>query len=122
MAKVQADFNAKQLSRNLQNFDKNVRGSVAAVVDYNAGYGEAWLKANARWTDRTGAARTGLTAISSRDRQAFYILMAYAVNYGIWLEIAHDRKYAIITPGMRIIGDKLMKDLQMLLNRIEYNK
>jgi hypothetical protein len=45
--------------------------------------------------------------------------MAYSVTYGIWLEVAHDRKYAIITPMMRIAGAALMQDLQHLLDRLE---
>lgn len=44
--------------------------------------------------------------------------MAYSVTYGIWLEVAHDRQYAIITPMMRIAGAALMKDMQGLLDRM----
>lgn len=122
MAKVRVDYDDKRLRRNAENFDKNVRNAIGAVVDYDAAFGEAYIKTNARWTDRTGAARSGLTSLSTRDHNAFYILMAYSVSYGIWLEVAHDRKYAIITPAMRIVGDKVMKDLQLLLDRIEYDK
>ena len=45
--------------------------------------------------------------------------MMYSVDYGIWLEIANNRKYAVIGPMMRIAGDALMKDLQNLIEHME---
>lgn len=119
MAKAGVTFDDSKLTRNLRNFDSNLRGAVRATVDRRAAQTTADLKTGARWTDRTGAARSGLVAIPVSLANAEEIFMAYSVTYGIWLETAHDRKYAIITPMMRIAGQLLMQDLQYLLNRME---
>lgn len=119
MAKVRAEFDAKRLRRNLSTFDSRLRQNVSAVVDRRAGQTEADLKTGARWTDRTGAARSGLMAIPVHGKTFEEIFMAYSVTYGIWLEVAHDRKYEIITPMMRIAGMALMNDLRGLLDRME---
>lgn len=118
MARITVFYNDTRLRRNVENFNKNLRRNVGAVVDRHSAITTAWLKQNARWTDRTGAARGGLLAIPHHDKKFEEIFMAYSVNYGIWLEVAHDRKYAIITPAMRIMGDELMKSLQHLLDRM----
>lgn len=118
MAKVSADFDSGKLGRNLDSFDRKLRGNVRAVVDRRAAITQADLRVGARWTDRTGAARSGLMAIPLSLANAEEIFMAYSVTYGIWLETAHDRKYAIITPMMRIAGAALMNDLQYLLDRM----
>lgn len=118
MAKVEFSYDDKQLSHNIKTFGKDLRRNISAVVDYNAAFAQAWLRSRAKWTDRTGAARSGLFAISIEDRNNFEIFMAYSVNYGIWLEVANNRKYAIITPAIRVIGDKLIKDMQGLIDRM----
>jgi len=115
---VSVDFNGKRLDYNVRHFDARLRRNIRAVVDYNAAYATGYMKTHARWTDRTGAARTGLLAIPNHAKTYEEIVMRYSVNYGIWLEVAHDRKYAIITPSLRIIGDKLMKDLYHLIDRM----
>lgn len=121
MARIKVSYDDKRLRKNAANFDRNVRNNVAVLVDRHAAITTGWLKQNARWTDRTGAARSGIFAVPNRGNKYEEIFMAYSVNYGIWLEIANDRKYAIITPAMRIMGKELMDSLQYLLDRIRYD-
>lgn len=116
--KMRVDYDDRVLRKNVRNFDRRLRNDVSALVDYYADYTTVWLKTNARWTDRTGAARTGLFAIANHGQTFEEIYMAYSVNYGIWLEVAHDRKYAIITPAIRIIGAELMASMNLLIDRM----
>ena len=118
MARIKIDFDDAALRKNLRGFNDKVNRNVAAVMDYNSGYATGWLKENAPWHDDTGAARSGLVALPFNNDNAHELLMAYSVTYGIWLEVAHSGQWAIITPGMRILGDKLMRDLQLLLDRM----
>lgn len=118
MARIRVDYDDKELRKNIKNFDKDFRHHVSAIVDRHAAITTGWLKTNARWTDRTGAARSGIAAIANSDKKYEEIFMAYSVNYGIWLEVAHDRKYAIITPAMRIMGEELMVSLRYLIDRM----
>lgn len=118
MARVTFQYDDGDLRRNVRKLPSDVDRKVADVVDYNGAYAETYIKTKAPWTDRTSAARSGLTAISSGSGGSYEILMAYSVTYGIWLEIANDRRYAIITPAMRIVGQKLMSDLNGLLGSL----
>lgn len=118
MARVSFEFDDKRLRQNVRALPAKIERKVSAVVDFTAAEGEIYLKTGAPWTDRTGAARSGLTAIPSGGGSQWEILMAYSVYYGIWLEIANDSRYAIITPAMRIVGAKLMSNLQGLLDSL----
>ncbi len=118
MGKIKVDFDKSNLNRNLERFGDRLNRQVAAVIDYNAAYTTGWLKANAPWTDRTSAARTGLVALPFSQASQHEILMAYSVYYGIWLEVANSGRYAVITPAMRIVGEKVMRDMQMLIDRM----
>lgn len=118
MAKVEFKFDDRKLRRNVRRFGPNFRRNLSAVTDRRAAITQADLRIGAPWTDNTGAARSGLFALALHSKNAEEIFMAYSVTYGVWLEVAHDRKYAIITPMMRIAGAALMRDLQGLLDRM----
>ena len=119
MARVKVEYDDKRLMRNVRTFDDKLRTAVAAVVDRRAAETETWLKRNAPWTDRTGAARTGLMAFANHGRTFEEIFMAYSVTYGIWLEVANDRRFAVISPAIRIQGEALMNDMRYLIDRME---
>lgn len=118
MAKVNVDFDSQNLRKNITTFNSRLNRNVAALMDYNAAYTTGWLKQNAPWHDNTGAARSGLVTLPFSEGNKHELLMAYSVYYGIWLEVAHSGQWAIITPAMRIVGAKVMSDLQMLIDRM----
>lgn len=122
MAKVGIRYDDKRLRRNARNLNSNVRRQLSTVVDRRALITASDLKTQARWTDRTGAARSGLIAIPIHGRTYEEIFMAYSVTYGIWLEIANDRRYAIITPMMRIAGEALLADCRYLLDKVNFDR
>lgn len=118
MARMKVEYNDKILRRNTKNFNNDLRRAIKITMDRHAQETVGWMKTNARWTDRTGAARSGLTATTLSGANFEEILLAYSVDYGIWLEIANDRQYSIITPAMRIMGDMLMKRMEYLIDRM----
>jgi hypothetical protein len=78
---------------------------------------EQYAQQNAPWEDQTGDARAGLTAKAEHHgfRQEVYLF--HTVDYGIWLEVRWNGKYAIINPtiehfsglGMGVFfGDNIM--------------
>lgn len=77
---------------------------------------EAWCKANAPWQDRTGDARERLHATVEETGPIGTIVIAHGVEYGIWLEIAHQGRYAIIAPAIDYWGPVVMRDLQNMMN------
>lgn len=77
---------------------------------------EEYAKANAPWEDRSGAARDGLTA-EYVDGGLFQhaIVLYHTVEYGIWLEIRWNGRYAIIVPTIEHFGPEVMGGLVGLL-------
>lgn len=119
MAKVTIDYDAQTLRTNVRNFDRRLEHKIDAVMDYNAAYATVQLKVRAPWTDRTGAARSGLLAVADKlGPGAHQLIMSYSVYYGIWLEVANSGKYAAIGPFMPVIGRKIMHDLDHLIDRL----
>jgi hypothetical protein len=92
------------LPRNIRNINPYIQGRLAAATHAFAPRAEAYLKSNAPWTDRTGAARGGLTARPEVSATEYRVILAHGVDYGIWLEIAHSGAYAVIIPSIPVLG------------------
>lgn len=70
-------------------------GAVACAEDL-----EQWMKNNAPWEDRTGDARAGLTAEAHHQGFRQEILIYHTAEYGVWLEVRWNGRYAIIQPAL----------------------
>jgi hypothetical protein len=121
MARISFNFHGDKLQRNVVNIPKNLNNSINAVMDRTATMGEANLKTNAPWHDRTGNARNGLhTAANLANPAHKEIVFAHSVEYGIWLETIESGQWAVILKTMRISGYEMMEQLRFLLNRTKF--
>ena len=73
-------------------------------------------KQRAPWTDRTGQARLRLSAyVTEINPGVCEITLAHGVDYGIYLELAHEKRYATIMPSIERNSSKIMKGFKTLL-------
>ncbi|ADQ06506.1 conserved hypothetical protein [Caldicellulosiruptor hydrothermalis 108] len=81
-----------------EKIERKKAGLYALLLDW-AGNLEAYAKENAPWTDRTGNARQGLHGgVDINGKDSYTLYLSHGVEYGIWLELAHDGNYAIVGP------------------------
>lgn len=130
MAKLRFEYRDEQIRARIRDLDARLDIAVRALIDYYALKGMGYLKTDAPWTDRTGAARTGLhTSVGGFARGAdgrfisgsnteHVITFAHSVNYGIWLEVKYSGRDAVIMPTVLKTGGELMSALQGLLRQI----
>ena len=120
MARTEIKFNAVNLTRNCALLPEQIQKTIILTVDYASKYGEGKMKAEAPWTDRTGAARTGLFTdkfhAGTLSKGVHKIVFGHSVDYGIWLEVANSGRYQIIMPTVKSVGTDLMKGLEGMLN------
>jgi hypothetical protein len=98
-----------RVNHNLDRLDDQMKNAVGRIFQYFAQVAENEMKVGARWTDRTGVARSGLVAEASDDGRSFTLNLASMASYGIWLEIRWSGKYAIVGPVMDHVGPQLAK-------------
>lgn len=96
-------------------YARRIYVGIQAIMKRRAPEIEAWMKANAVWTDRTGNARQTLYTEVESALTEITMLLAHGVDYGQWLELAHQGKYAIIGPALdfwaRIIWNDILEML-----------
>ena len=76
-------------------------------------------KENRKWTDRTDQARQRLTGYVGKIPEGYRITLAHGVDYGIWLELAHEKRFAIIPQTIEYVGTfEIMPGFQRLIERL----
>lgn len=107
-----------QLARAIDQYGEKVLVAVAAVAGRIATIMQNSAKNNAPWTDRTGNARSGLfgTAETDMSKKMVIIYLSHGamINYGVWLELAHGGKNAIIMKTL----ERHLPELKEMLDEI----
>lgn len=81
---------------------------------------ESYAKANRKWTDRTGLAKGNLRSVVSQPKKNLIrITLSHGVDYGVFLELANEQKYAIIKPTLEKYEPELMESVRGLLDRVK---
>jgi hypothetical protein len=105
------------LTASLATMDDRVQRAVNLVFDYMEVATESKMRTDASWTDRTGNARAGLRARKVGGGDEFTLVLFHTMDYGYWLEVAHDGKYAVIGPTQIWAGIQLDRLLNAAVER-----
>ena len=114
------DYNESSLKKNLDNMSAKLGAVILMYSATKAAELQSKMKLNRPWTDRTGMAKAMLSAkVSQPSQNIVRITLAHGVSYGIWLELAHEKNYAIIAPTIREEGPRIVEDLGDLMSRLK---
>lgn len=116
----QLNYNQSTLKKNLDKMSTKLGALVLMYASTKASQLQAKMKINRPWTDRTGMAKALLNAkVSQPNENTIRITLAHGVDYGIWLELAHGKNYAIIAPTIREEGPRIVEDLNNLMSKLK---
>lgn len=77
------------------------------------------MKENRKWTDRTGDAKKRLKGRAYAMPKGVRIELSHGVEYGLWLEMAMEKRYAIIAPTIRIAGPFVLEGFRDLFSKMK---
>lgn len=116
----QLNYNESTLKKNLDNMSVKLGAVVLMYAATKASEIEGKMKLNRPWIDRTGMAKALLTAkVSQPSERIVRITLAHGVEYGIWLELANEKNYAIIAPTVNEEGPRIVSDLNDLMSKLK---
>ena len=107
------------LRNGLDTLHRKINDAVYMYADTISKDFEAYAKENRPWTDRTGDARRRLTGFAEKINDGARVCVAHGVDYGIWLEIAHEKRYAILEPTVRLKANDALRGLREMLRNIK---
>ena len=100
---------------NPQKVEKMVRAAIGVYADTAAKKMEGEAKKNAPWTDRTGNARNSIQGDFGWQGNKAVITLGGNMDYSVWLELAYEKKYAILKPTIDRNAPEILKGYQRLV-------
>lgn len=120
MPEFEWDMNIENLKNGIVAVDKKAQAAVEMYAKNQSKMLESYAKQKAPWTDRTGMARKSLNATTEKKENGIRITLAHGVDYGLWLELAHEKRFAIVKPTIELKGNDVLKGYENLLGKIGY--
>ncbi len=105
-----------QMIGGLDRYSQKVETAIIAVAEFLGEKLQGYARTEAKWQDHTGNARSGLfyQVVREAAEKVVIIYLAHTVAYGVFLELAHGERYAIIWPTI----EKYLPELKRLLDNI----
>lgn len=89
--RVTNTFNAKAV-------ESKMKAAIGLYADTASKKMEGDAKQNAPWIDRTGNARNSILGEFGWEGNKAVITLSGNMSYSVFLELAHEKKYAILVP------------------------
>lgn len=103
------------IKRNVRKAYDRKRAATIALCRYYAGMALAafWQKqsGNKFWTNRTGVARDTVFGDAFDDKDVVGWFLAHTQEYGVYLELANNRKHAALLPVVLSFYSRFQRDL-----------
>lgn len=76
---------------------------------------EQVAKDEAPWQDRTGNARQTIAGVADWAADTFRVGIAGNMNYSVYLELANEKKYAILWPTINKMTPEILRGMGNIL-------
>lgn len=93
---VNVEVDDQIVMQHLENMTDRLRTQLEVLGNATGQKIQQCAQENAPWTDRTGAARERLKYNSDIDENGLVISIFHQMEYGIYLELCNNEKYAIL--------------------------
>lgn len=111
-ARVVWQRDPKDLGRAVSEFgEKLVYHALVSYLQAHAAEIAQQMRREAIWQDRTGAARHKLVASVETNGSQVSLYLAHGVPYGVFLELSHGGRYAIVGPTTMRVGPQIMRGM-----------
>ena len=111
-------FDPSDMLKHLATMESRVPMAIYMYAQTAAQKLEGSAKKHAPWTDRTGHARQRLNCKVEAVEKGYQLVLAHGVDYGKWLELAHEKRFATIEPTIKREGPNILKGFEHLLERL----
>lgn len=114
-----ARIDTSDVESGLRTLEQKVKAGLLIYGETVAKDFESYAKSHRPWTDRTGAARQRLNGYTESILNGIRICIAHGVSYGIFLELAHEKKYAILEPTVRLKANDAINGIRKMFSAIK---
>lgn len=103
----------------IQSLESKSDAAIRMYAEQGAEKLRDFAQENRKWTDRTGQARQRLNGYVGKIADGYRITLAHGVDYGLWLELANEKRYSIIPQAIEYVGTfEILPGFERLLERL----
>ena len=99
------------------------KSAIQGYVSKKAQEMELYMKKKHKWKNRTGNAEGGLNAKISKSehgwRETIELSHGQNIWYGVYLEYAMEKRFAIIEPTLTVFLPRIQKELNSIFNDVK---
>ena len=107
-----------EVLKNLAKWATEKRAGCEAVSRVTAANMQNFARLNRPWKDQTGNARAGLNGGAYWETmEILKIYIAHSMSYGVYLELANDGKYEILSPTIKEFQDKWYNGIKKIMEK-----
>lgn len=114
---IRVDY--KDVLNKLSDVQTKAQAAILMYAQQGAKKMENYAKTNRPWTDRTGHARQRLVGWVETLSTKVRIHIGHGVSYGVYLELAHEKRYAILNRTVQATSDEILKGYSKLLRYLK---
>lgn len=109
-------FDLTEMKENLSRMLDRVSDALYAYGRMAAASLQGEAQRSRPWTDRTAQARQRIKGYCVRTDHGVRIYLAHGVDYGVYLEFANEKMYAVIYPTLRRKGPEIIAAAVKVVN------
>lgn len=106
----------REVKQAMGRYMQDVRTKIIELADRWAVEFENYAKDNRPWSDRTSNARQALFSLVETGDGKVIIYLSHGVEYGVWLELKNQGRYAIIMPTLEHYYAQVQQSYKRLLS------
>lgn len=112
-------FDISDMVVGLTGLESSADKAIRVYAEQGALQLQNFARENRKWTDRTGQARQRLHGYVGNIPEGYRITLAHGVDYGLWLELANEKRFAIIPQAIEYVGTfEIMPGFERLIERL----
>lgn len=105
--------------KKLKQFTPKLKAALALDAQNIASEMEQWAKQNIVWKDRTSHARQFLkTTVTWKNSNELMIAISHHVDYGVYLELCNEGKYAILEKSIQEYVPQFQKGWKKIVQSV----
>ena len=101
--------------KGISEMELKTKSALGLYADSVAKKMETHAKTNFTWAPRSGRAHQSLNGTWKWIGDKARVELSHGVEYGIWLELCNEKRYAIIKPTIDKISPEAIKGLDKIL-------
>lgn len=95
--------------------EQRMKAAIGLLAATSAQAMETEAKSSARWTDRTSHARNSIQGRFGWEGDKAKITLSGNMDYSVYLELAHEKRFAILVPTIQRNAPTVLSAYQRLV-------